>query len=407
MARIGVAVLHNSLGRSGGIDIYAWQLVEALADYTVGHRYVVLVGPDSPDWTHRVWPAHVEFAAIQSVAPAMALPIRAWHRARLAAGFSVPPHFGDAYVAYQMDRLGLDLIHFPSTTISPLSIQTPSVLTFFDMQQEYYPEFFTRGELQERSRTYRPSVEKASRIIVPSDYTRRTLVEKYRVPEERMVTIPVGKTRNIRIASPAQIAAVRAKYGLPGRYLYYPANPWQHKNHARLFAALRIYHDTYGPPPTLVLSGRLFDERRDAMSLAIAAGIEELVVDLGYVPVEDMSGLYAGAHLMVFPSLYEGFGLPVLEAMACGCAVAAANATALPELVDGAALLFDPSDPGEIAQAIHCVVNDDDLRLALIQRGITQARNYDWLELAPRIVDVYDSVLQDLSLVGLKPGRSQ
>ena len=126
-------------------------------------------------------------------------------------------------------------------------------------------------------------------------------------------------------------------------------------------AALRIYRERYGECPWLVLTGRLRGERREAMSLAIAAGVEDRVMDLAFVEPADLPALYSAAELMVFPSLFEGFGIPLVEAMACGCPIAAADATTIPEITNGAALLFDPLDSDQMAEAIHRALNDADL----------------------------------------------
>jgi len=303
---------------------------------------------------------------------------------------SVPPHYGDAGLARQIDELNLSAIHFPKTVIYPLSVQTPCVLTFFDLQQEYYPEFFTQRELRSRAQTYRASTEKARRLIVPSIYTQQTLIEKYGTPLDKMTCIPVGISQAFRRAQPADVERVRRSYGLPDEFVFYPANPWPHKNHARLMAALRIYRDTWGGCPHLVLTGRLSDETRDFVSLAVAAGIQDAVHDLGFVAPEALPGLYTAARLMVCPSLFEGFGIPLVEAMACGCPIAAANATAIPECVGKAAILFDPFDPHAIAHAIRQLWTDPELRDSLVQRGYDRAEQYRWDHIVPRIIRVYE-----------------
>lgn len=179
-------------------------------------------------------------------------------------------------------------------------------------------------------------------VIAPSEFTRQSLVEKYDVPADKISLLPVGLSDRFRRAQAGETDSMRLRYDLPDDFIFYPANPWQHKNHARLMAALRIYQDRYNEAPYLVLSGRLPNERRDFISLAIASGIEDRVTDLGFVSSEDIRALYSAATMMVFPSLFEGFGIPLIEAMASGCPIAGANATTVPEITNGAALLFDP-----------------------------------------------------------------
>jgi glycosyltransferase involved in cell wall biosynthesis len=389
--RIGVAAMGSRLSSSGGTAVYTHNLVEALADYDQRHTYVVLVNENDVNvWTYRQWPVHMRFVPLRAVEPRQPLVVRAWRRLRHILGLPVPPRYGEPYLARQIDALGLDLIHFPRTIVYPLSVKTLCVLTFFDLQQEYYPEFFTQAELEARARTYKPSVEKARHVIVPSNYTRQSLIDKYNVSDDKMSLVPVGLPDGFHRASVVEVDGVKSKYQLPDQFVLYPANPWPHKNHARLMAALRIYQNRYGQVPPLVLSGRLSNERRDATLLAVAAGVEDQIIDLGFVPQEDLPSLYSAATMMVFPSLFEGFGIPLVEAMACGCPIAAANATAIPECVNGAALLFDPFDPGAIVDAIHRLLGDQVLRESLVKQGYQQLGRYDWKTIVPRLVSIYE-----------------
>jgi glycosyltransferase involved in cell wall biosynthesis len=394
--KVGIAAMGSSLGSGGGLDVYTRNLAEALADHSQRHHiYVVLVNETNADaWTYRQWPTHVQFVTLHAAEPRQSLPVRAWRRLRRTVGLSVPAHYDESYLVRQIDELGLDLLHFPRTIIHPLSIKIPFVLTFFDLQQEYYPQFFTEAELEWRARMYKASVLKAKHLVVPSRYTLQTLIEKYDVPADRMTVVPVGLADSFRRVNVAEIARLKAKYDLPDEFIFYPANPWQHKNHARLMAALRIYRNRYDEAPYLVLSGRLPNERRDATSLAIAAGVEDRVIDLKFVPSEDLPALYSAAALMVFPSLFEGFGIPLVEAMACGCPIVAADATAVPECVDGAALLFDPFSAGDIADAIHRVLSDRKLRDMLVERGYQQLGRFDWGMIVPQLVSIYEQAVK-------------
>jgi glycosyltransferase involved in cell wall biosynthesis len=384
------------VGRGGGTDIYTLQLVEALATHGHGPEFVVLAGAETmPAWQDREWPAHITFAGLHAIEPQQSLTVRGYRRVRRSLGLRVPPHYGEPYLARQIDLLGLDLVHFPRTPSTPRSVVTPSILTFFDMQQEYYPQFFGEDELAARAKTYRPSVDKAMHVIVPSECTRRTLQEKYGVPFDKMTLIPVGVSDSFHRREAAEVERVRTRYQLPRVFIFYPANPWQHKNHARLMAALTIYRRRYAECPWLVLTGRLHGEGREAMSLAIAAGVEDRVLDLGFVDLTELPALYSAAALMVFPSLFEGFGIPLVEAMACGCPIAAANATSIPEVTNGAALLFDPFDPEQIAEAIHLALTDADLRSALVAHGYVQLPRFSWKAIASRLVAVYERVAQE------------
>ena len=391
MSKIGIVALSSAPGEAGGVDVYTRGLVNALADHKVeGNTYTVIVADSTLAlWTYRKWPSHIHFTAVHSTAGPRTRVDLLRDMTRRVMGWTSMPRHGKEYVARQLDSLHLDLLHFPNTVIYPLSLHTPCVLTFFDMQHEYYPQFFTNDELGYRASTYRSSVELAAHLIVPSDYTRRTLHERYNVPLEKLSLIPVGISDTFGRSESAKIAYVRAKYQLPTEFIYYPANPWQHKNHARLMAALRLYREQHGECPPLVLSGRLRNERREAMSLAIAAGIESQVIDLAFVDPTDLPELYSAAMLMVFPSLFEGFGIPLIEAMACGCPIAAADATTVPEIVGDASILFDPFSAQAIADALYFLLDNAVLREELAQRGCERVERYRWKAIVPELVDVY------------------
>ncbi|PKQ27572.1 MAG: hypothetical protein CVT63_07305 [Candidatus Anoxymicrobium japonicum] len=393
--RIGIAAMGSVLGNGGGLDIYTRYLVEALADNDSDSSYVILVSQGSQKtWSYRSWPSNVRFVPLYDIEPRRSALVRAAQRLLWRTlALLVPAHHGDPYLARQIDSLGLDLIHYPHTVVHPLSIRTPCVLSFWDMQQEYYPQFFTDAELAARANTYMPSVEKAWHVIAPSAYTQHTLIERYGTPASKITVIPHGIPKTLQRTGADEMSRVRTKYNLPDEYVYYPANPWPHKNHARLMAALRVYQDRYGPPPKLILSGRLRHERWDAKILAVAAGMEDHVIDLGFVPLEDLPALYSAATLMVFPSLFEGFGIPLVEAMACGCPIAAADATTIPEITNGAAFLFDPFSPENIAEAIRLVLHDQELRNTLIERGYQQLKRFDWEAIIPQLVGIYERVV--------------
>jgi glycosyltransferase involved in cell wall biosynthesis len=190
-----------------------------------------------------------------------------------------------------------------------------------------------------------------------------------------------------------EIKDVRNKYHLPEEFLFYPANPWPHKNHARLLSALRIYKNVYQHRLHLVVSGKLEHENRSAEEFAIAAGVTDQVIDLGFVSASDLPGLYSAASALVFPSLFEGFGIPLLEAMACGCPVVAADVTSIPEVVGEAGILFDPFNPDDMARKIHQVVTDKSLRQELVVRGRDRAKQFSWAKVIKDLENAYQQVI--------------
>jgi glycosyltransferase involved in cell wall biosynthesis len=380
--RIGL-IGFGAPGATGGVQVYARELARALASHDrSGNRYVLLVtGPDDG----------IGFEGLELVRlePGEAARGR-WRRraAKLArlAGWNVG--WGDV-VSRQVDRLGLDLVHHTATRVAEFSLATPLALTFFDMQEEFLPASFSWRERMGRKADHRAGVRKAALVIVPSRFTARAVEEVYGADPGKIRVIPVGVgDRFDPRPAPDERERLQARYGLGAEpFLFYPANPWPHKNHAVLLRALA----TVGSRPLLVCAGRLRDERRTVAALAAQAGIPPSQVrDLGFVPEEDMPALYRAARLLVFPSLFEGFGMPVLEAMACGCPVACSNAASLPEVAGDAAHLFDPRDEGAVARAIGEVWADDALRARLVERGRARAAAHRWPRLVPLLIEAYE-----------------
>jgi len=393
-SRIGIAAWNARLGRHGGVDVYTKELINAIGRYATKHDYSILTRKDGASIETADWNPNVRQVPLS-------VPSTTYRLWRLRNLFRRHFRGGDLWSEWHlfeieetMRKSGIQLLHFPATTIHPLELQTaPILLTFFDLQHEYYPEFFTQSQLDARSKTFRPSVEKAHRLIAPSKHTRANLAEKYAVPQDKIFDFPVGVSDRFQPATATEIARVREKYQLPSEYIFYPANPWLHKNHTRLMSALRMCEAQHGIAPTLVLSGKLAEQNWSGCHLAQAAGIEHRVRDLGFVPVEDLPGLYGGALFMIFPSLFEGFGIPLLEAMAAGCPIAASNVTSIPQVTGDAAFLFDPQDVSAICNAVRQLSGDPRLRLDLSSKGKQRAKDYRWSQLIPRLEDIYSSSL--------------
>ena len=391
--RVGIAALSSNLGR-GGLDVYVRELVSALAEYAVEHNYFVFINVDSEEWQFRQWPKNICFVCDEVSHTSYYLRLFEWKlfRKKRILFQDLNQYVLTRKFQHKIGKYQIDILHYPTTLIWPLQLNVRCILTFFDMQHEYYPEFFTKEQLRNRSEIYRSSVEKAELVISPSLYTKNSLVEKFETPAEKIYLLPVGISDSFHRVAPEYIDRIQNKYNLPESYIFYPANPWLHKNHAALMAALRIYRDKYGTDLNLVLTGRIKNNVSISKYMAVAAGADKQVFDLGFVPSEDMPVLYSGASLMIFPSLFEGFGIPLLEAMACGCPIAAANATSIPEVVGDAARLFDPMQPVEIAEAIHDVLSNPDFAKDLIKRGLRRVKLFHWSKIIQNLERIYADV---------------
>ena len=272
-----------------------------------------------------------------------------------------------------------------------------NVLVAPDIQHEYHPEFFSEHELSERRRLYTESARQAAHICAISDYTRSTLIERFGIPEDRITTTPLAADPVFYPGSAARSASRRVldKYGLsPGEYVLMPGHTWPHKNHAGAFRALRVLRDAYGLKPLIVCTGARRGNAHGLASLLAELDLEQQVRFLGYCPAVDMPGLYEGARAMLFPSLFEGFGMPVLEAMWCSCPVVCSNTTSLPEVAGDAALMTDPRSPDALANALSRALTDEEVRARLIARGLERVAKFSWVRFTLDVIRILNRVQQ-------------
>ena len=292
----------------------------------------------------------------------------------------------------RMDLKGADVevMHHPFTALAPRGLPIPSVLTFWDMQQEFFPEFFTPAELRKRRRTFRVSAEEATRVIVSASFTKECLVERYAIDPEKIEVIYTGYSASYRVIEDQEgLQRVAQRYRLERPFLYYPAATWPHKNHKNLLAALKILTRDFGFDGELVLTGVAMNSHAEMLREVERLGLSDRVKMLGYLDYAELPYLYNLATMMVFPSFFEGFGIPLVEAMACGCPVACSDATSLPEIVGEAGLLFDPASPGDIAQKVWHAWSDAGRRRKMAAAGVERAALFHWETTARRTLEVY------------------
>jgi glycosyltransferase involved in cell wall biosynthesis len=259
----------------------------------------------------------------------------------------------------------LDVLHFPFSTMIPDVSELPTVTTIHDMQHEALPELFSRGELAYRRFLYARTARRSTAVIAVSEHAAETISTYLGVPRERIHVIYQG----VDLERFAPTDATREDF------LLYPANPWPHKNHATLFRAHAILRETR-PELRLVLTGS-GHENHD-----LPPGVEVR----GRVPTDELVRLYQTASALVFPSLYEGFGIPILEAMATGCPVAASNTSSIPEVTGDAAVLFDPTSAEAIAAGVEQVLSDP---APYVARGLARVPLFTWRRSAEAHIAVY------------------
>jgi glycosyltransferase involved in cell wall biosynthesis len=284
---------------------------------------------------------------------------------------------------------GLDVVHYPVTVPIP-RVDAPRVVTLYDMQHHDLPGFFSRGERSFRRWAYDGAARGADVVVATSAFSADRIAQGTGVPRERIEVVHMGI--DAERFTPERGAAderLRAESRLPPRFIAYPANLWPHKNHGRLLAALAAVPE---PDLALVLTGQEYGRLDRLLETARRLGVANRVRHLGHLPADRVPALYRAAAAVVYPSLYEGFGSPPLEAMACECPVAASTRGSLREVCGDAALPFDPDSTEEIAAAIHNVVSDPELRKRLRVAGLERVARFTWSAAAARHRAIYERV---------------
>ncbi len=269
-----------------------------------------------------------------------------------------------------------DLLFCPFTAPYYYDPAVPLVSVVYDLQYTSYPQFFSPEEIAERSRAFQDASRLSARVITISDYVRQTVLQAGNVDPARVTTIPIALARRVEPPPAGELPAILQRYGLRANgFMLYPANFWAHKNHEMLLTAFGIYRNTPGCDPELklVLTGAPGPRQAELRNAAETMGLGGHVLFPGFVPDTELAGFLHACLAVVFPSLYEGFGIPVLEAMLLGKPVLCSNVTSLPEVAGDAALLFDPRKPQEIAAAMTRITAEPALARSLGEKGRRRA----------------------------------
>ncbi len=285
-----------------------------------------------------------------------------------------------------------DLLHVQYT--GPLFSKVPLVVSVHDVSYLEHPKYFTRFRAAQLKMTVRRTVERAAAVLTPSEFSRAAILKHYRLDERKVVVVHNAVASEFRVIDRATSRGfVERKFGIPGPFVLTVGDLQPRKNHLGLLKAFEeVIRAHPHLPHRLVFVGKETWSSKDLHRAVEQSGIAGRVHFTGFVEDTELVQFYGACDLFVFPSFYEGFGLPILEAMACGRAVASSNTTAMPEVADAAGILFDPGSTEQMARAIRDVLLDPELRARLERLGSHRASLFSWERAAERTLDVYTRV---------------
>jgi glycosyltransferase involved in cell wall biosynthesis len=364
---------HAIGARQGGNETYIANLIKSLAEIDDDNLYTIYLANASAaaQWREEFTARYKNFS-VRLLPPPTPL-------------VRVP-----AYLTYELFRRPVDVLHVQYT--APPFCRVPVVVTIHDLAFERMPETFTRRGSFQLKLTVRRTAKKAARIATVSEYSRQDLLNIYKLNPEKVAVTYNGIGRNFvpQPSTPNEAEELRRRFGVSRDFLLAVGSLQPRKNLVRLiraYAKLRSEREDFRPQLVIVgrklwLASEIFDEvKRQRWA--------DDVILTGYVADEDLPALYRAARAFVYPSLFEGFGLPPLEAMACGTPVVTSDVSSLPEVAGDAALLIDPNDELALANALIEIVNNEGLRAKLREKGIAQAKKFTWRDAAEKTLSLY------------------
>ena len=377
--RIGIDVT-SALTQGGGIGRYTRELVHALAainsvdDLHLSSARIpdqLLLPyslPEANNITYHALPISERWL------------YRIWYRLRLP-------------VPVQWFTGPLDLFHSPDFVLPPTKGNIPTLLTVHDLSFLHYPETFPTNLIDYLNRVVPWSVNRATHILADSMATREDLLSLWMVPPEKVTVLYSGVNEQFKpVEDSKKITAVRQKYGLDDRpYVLAVGTVQPRKNYQMLIRAFQPVAESL--PHNLAFAGGRGWLDEQMKEEVVRQGLKERVQFTGFVADEDLPALYSGASLLVFPSLYEGFGLPVLEAMACGLPCIISDASSLPEVGGNAAVQLPPENETVWTETLIELLTDEDKQVQMGEAGIVQARSFSWNKAARELMHIYNALL--------------
>jgi glycosyltransferase involved in cell wall biosynthesis len=364
-----IAIDAHSVGAQlAGNESYATNLIEALAQIDQKNQYALYVTKQAAvDRFADRWP-NFKIRRTLPHTPLVRVPLT------LSAELRTNP---------------VDVLHVQFT--APPFTPCPLVVSIHDLSFEDLPETFNRRSRAQLRLTVRRSARKAAQVLTLSEFSRKQIIDKYKIDPDRIAVTPLAAPAHFApVTDETELSRIRQTYGIKRDYILSLGSLQPRKNLVRLIRAYSLLRDLKAKAPLLVLAGKrgwLYDE---ILRAASADKIRDDVVFTEYVEEKDLPALYSGATCFLYPSYYEGFGLPVVEAMQCGTPVITGNRTSLPEVVDGAGVLIDPFNERELAEATARVIDHPDYRAELRVKGLERAKAFSWTTTAKLTLRAYE-----------------
>lgn len=402
--RLRVAINAQLLpdGMYGGVEQAVLGLVHALGRLEDPEtEYLIITDPRAPDWLSRYLGPNQRVLvppptfrrrlgsliqrAKRATRPLRPALLPAWRRIR--SRFPPQPATSDGF----LESLEVHVAHFPFQAMVLSSV--PTIFNPWDLQHLHHPDFFPETVVAWREALYPAWCRHATAIATASRWTKNDLVKHFGIGPEKIHVIPLASATELYgPISPESLPRIQRIHGLPETFAFYPAQTWAHKNHLRLLEALALLRDRHGLRVHLVCTGMLNDFWPTVSRRIAELGLAGQVRFLGFVPATDLKALYRLAQFVVIPSLFEGWGFPLIEAFHEGAPVTSAATTSLLEYAADAALLFDATSVESIAAAVGRMATDPGFREELRRRGQDRKGAFSWGRTATAFRALYRKV---------------
>lgn len=376
-----IAIDAHSVGAQlAGNETYAVNLIEALAEIDQSNRYTIYVTKHSAldRFTGR-WP---NFRVRRTLphTPMVRIPLT---------------------LSVELRRDPVDVLHVQYTAppLAPCAV----VATIHDLSFEHLPETFKRRSRAQLRLTVRRTARNAAQILTLSEFSRRDIIATYGIEPDRVaVTPPAASSLFKPVTNDTELRRLRTTYGIERDYILALGSIQPRKNLVRLIKAYSaLWRPTEIALPQLVIAGKRGWLEEETIRAAAQSPAHADIRFIGYVPDGDLPALYSGALCFAYPSYFEGFGLPVLEAMQCGVPVIAGNRTSLPEVIGNAGLMFDPLEEAEIAKSLREMIENSDQRADLRVKGLARASQFSWKTTARLTLEAYEEVFRRFNRNGV------